>query len=163
MKVGEARALFAYDEWANRKMIDAIGKLDRDQFTQRIESSFPSIRETLAHIIGAEWLYVRRWQGESPRAMADWSVDATLEQLISNLREVERERAEYIATLTDASLEKPITYRNFRGQEWTYPLGTMFTHVVDHSTYHRGQLTTMLRQVGAKAPATDLLLMIDEG
>ncbi|HEY3054373.1 MAG TPA: DinB family protein [Thermoanaerobaculia bacterium] len=162
MNVEEVRRLFAYDEWANQKMLDAIGKLDRDQFTRHLESSFSSIRETLAHIIGAEWLYVRRWKGESPRAMPDWSIDTTLERLISNLREIERERGDFIAGLTDQSLERPITYRNFRGQEWTYRLSDMFIHVVNHSTYHRGQLTTMMRQAGATPPATDLLLMRDE-
>lgn len=162
MNVDDVKKLIAYDEWANRKMVGAIGKLDRDQFTRRIESSFSSIRDTLAHIIAAEWVYLRRWKGESPTALPAWAADATLESLLSNLREIERERADFIAGLTDELLAKQITYRNFRGQEWTYLLSDMFMHVVNHSTYHRGQLTTMIRQVGGAPSATDLLLMRDE-
>jgi uncharacterized damage-inducible protein DinB len=162
MNIDDVRKLIDYDQWANQKMVDAIGKLDRDQFTRRIESSFSSIRDTLAHIIAAEWVYVRRWKGESPTAMPGWATNSTLESLLSNLREIERERAGFVAALTDESLVTPITYRNFRGQEWTYLLSDMFLHVVNHSTYHRGQLTTMIRQVGGTPPATDLLLMRDE-
>lgn len=159
MTIGEARALFAYDQWANRAVIDAIDKVSTEEFTRDLGNSHPSIRDTLGHIVAAEWIWLRRWKGESPSALPAWS---SLEEIKGRLIEVERERAAFLDPLRDDDVSRPITYTNLKGQQWTYSLADMFTHLVNHSTYHRGQLITMLRQIGAKAPSTDFLLFRDE-
>jgi uncharacterized damage-inducible protein DinB len=69
---------------------------------------------------------------------------------------------EFIHNLADESLDKMITYINLKGETWTYPLWQMLQHLVNHSTYHRGQVTTMLRQLGAEPAATDFLLFFDK-
>ena len=74
---------------------------------------------------------------------------------------MEQEQAEFVASVTEESLEATISYINTRGVRWTYPLRQMMQHVVNHSTYHRGQVITMLRQLGAEPVATDLLLFQD--
>lgn len=74
---------------------------------------------------------------------------------------VERDQTGFIHQLVDEALETAITYTNTRGEQWTYPLGHMMQHLVNHSSYHRGQVTTMLRQLGAEAVATDFLVFID--
>ncbi|MCA1641972.1 MAG: DinB family protein [Acidobacteria bacterium] len=109
----------------------------------------------------AEWVWLRRWRGESPRAILDPAEFADVESVRSRLAEVARERAQLLAGLTDADLERVVAYVNAKGEEWRYPLGRMMQHVVNHSTYHRGQVVTMLRQLGADAPSTDLLLYDD--
>ena len=75
--------------------------------------------------------------------------------------EVTREQTEFIASITENSLKTPITYVNTQGETFTYPLWQILQHVVNHSSYHRGQITTMLRQLGAKPEATDFLLFYD--
>lgn len=55
-----------------------------------------------------------------------------------------------------------IAYVNTKGERWEYPLGRLMQHVVNHSTYHRGQVTTLLRQLGVKPLATDLLVFHDQ-
>jgi uncharacterized damage-inducible protein DinB len=86
---------------------------------------------------------------------------ADVESVRAALAEVARERTELVAGLSDADLETVVAYVNSKGEEWRYPLGRMMQHVANHSTYHRGQVVTMLRQLGASAPSTDLLYYDD--
>jgi uncharacterized damage-inducible protein DinB len=76
--------------------------------------------------------------------------------------EVENEQTDFVNSLTDESLERVIAYTNTNGEVWQYSLGMMMQHVVNHSSYHRGQVTTMLRQLGAEAVPLDFLVFIDE-
>jgi uncharacterized damage-inducible protein DinB len=63
-----------------------------------------------------------------------------------------------VAEQTEASLAAPLSYRNLKGEPATFPLGQLMLHAVNHSTYHRGQITTLLRQLGAQPVSTDLVL-----
>ncbi len=74
------------------------------------------------------------------------------------LGRVERDRAEFFSALSDADLLRPFSYRNLKGEAFTQPLLDSLVHVVNHSTYHRGQIATMYRQAGHAAPATDLIV-----
>src|SRR5262245_62869874 len=62
-----AEELLRYNTWANRRLFDAVARLDSDQFTRNLGGSFPSIQSTLTHIVWVEWLWVERWQGHSPK------------------------------------------------------------------------------------------------
>jgi uncharacterized damage-inducible protein DinB len=157
MNVDEARRLFSYTEWANARFFDCARGLTEEQFTRHVPSSFPTIRDTLAHMVFADWLWLRRWKGENPTVRPEWTKEASLETLETRLREIERERTELLARLTDDELGRDFAYRNMAGDPFTNTLGDLMTHVVNHGTYHRGQLTTMLRQVGATPPATDFV------
>ena len=150
--------LFAYTEWANARIFECVDGLPEAEYTRTIESSFPSIAATLAHIISAEWVWLRRWKGESPTVVPEWAGGASRQVLHETLREVEAERDAFLNTLTEDSFTAPISYRSVKGDPFTRPLWITLQHVINHSTYHRGQLTTMLRQVGAAPPSTDLTL-----
>lgn len=162
MILSEIRALYDYTEWANERMIAAIAQLSDEQYTREITSSFPSIRETLAHLAGAEWIWLQRWKGTSPSAQPEWSLSAPLSRLRENLRAVAAERRDFLDALDDQALEQPLTYRNLKGESFTNRLTDILMHVANHATYHRGQLTTMIRQVGALPPATDLIVYYRE-
>jgi uncharacterized damage-inducible protein DinB len=158
----EVRSLFAYNEWANQRVFDTVGPLSEEQFARALSGSFSSIRDTLGHVVGVEWVWLRRWNGESPRSTPDWAKTPTVASLQAKLGEVEREREAFLASLSERDLDRGITYTNFAGEQWTYPLRDLLVHLVNHSTYHRGQIATMLRQVGAKAVATDYLVFKDQ-
>jgi len=157
MNVEEVRRLFSYTEWANARFFDCVRPLSEEQFTRHIPSSFPTIRDTLAHMVFAEWLWLRRWKGENPNGRPEWTKEPSLEVLETRLGDIERERTELLATLTDDDLQRDLAYRNMAGDPFANTLGDLMTHVANHATYHRGQLTTMLRQVGATPPATDFV------
>jgi uncharacterized damage-inducible protein DinB len=160
MNTHEALRLFAYTEWANARTVAVIRTLDEEQYTRRLESSFPSIADTLGHIVLVEWIWLKRWKGESPNAAPQ--VDFAREPLLGKLREVEDERRAFLAGLTDDDLAQPLSYHAIDGLPFTQLLGDLFTHLVNHSTYHRGQLATMLRQVGAVPPSTDFVKFVRE-
>ena len=75
--------------------------------------------------------------------------------------EVEQEQKSFVDGLTDESLQSVIAYTNTKGERWQYPLWQIMQHVVNHSSYHRGQVTAMLRQLGAAVVMTDLLVYVD--
>ena len=151
--------LYAYDRWANAKTLDVAARLTPEQFTQHLGNSHASVRDTLAHIWGANWIWLMRWRGTSPKALPHPDDFPDLESLRAKWAEIESEQAEFISTLTDETLATVIVYTNTKGEEWAYPLADLMQHLVNHSSYHRGQITTMLRQMGAEAVSTDLLIL----
>jgi uncharacterized damage-inducible protein DinB len=158
----EIQELYDYNRWANHRILDATAKLSQEQFTKDLRSSFPSIRDTLVHILSGEWIWLTRWKGNSPTGFPDTWDTLTREGLRKQWQEVERDQTAFLADLTEESLNRVIAYRNTAGQPFANPLWQMMRHVVNHSTYHRGQVTTMLRQLGAETVATDLILFFRE-
>jgi uncharacterized damage-inducible protein DinB len=156
-------ALYRYDSWANEEVLDAASRVTPADFTRGLGSSHGSVRDTLTHVVWAEWIWLERWKGASPTVVfppADFpSVDALRERF----RSVAAERSAFMRRLTAEDLLQVREYRNLRGEAWRYPLWQQMHHVVNHSTYHRGQVVTMLRQLGAAVPATDFLVYYDRG
>ena len=162
MTAEEARQLFAYGTWATGMMFRAVEALPPHQREAPAPSSFPSVIGTLAHIVSAEWIWLRRWLGESPAAIPSWAATPGLSQLRTQLAAVEAERGSFLGALTEADFERPVSYRTLAGQAFTDPLGHLMRHVVNHSTYHRGQVATQLRQLGHTPPNTDLIRYLRE-
>jgi uncharacterized damage-inducible protein DinB len=161
MNKNDIEFLYEYNRWANARILDAASKLTPEKFTVDLHSSHASVRDTLAHVLAAEWIWLERWNGTSPKALLDSSEFPTIGALRTRWAEVEGAQGSFIEGLTDASLDSPVSYTNTRGEQWTYPLGQMMQHVVNHSSYHRGQVTTMLRQIGAEVSTVDLLIFLD--
>ena len=162
MTIDEARELFGYGSWATGRMVGAAEALTEAQFEAEATSSFPSIGATLAHIVGAEWIWLRRWLGDNPTSVPIWKGRPNLTELKAQLAAVEAERASFLARLTDADLERAVSYRGLDGQGFAHPLRQLMLHVVNHSTYHRGQLATLLRQLGQTPPSTDFTRYLRE-
>jgi uncharacterized damage-inducible protein DinB len=150
--------LFAYNAWANARLFDAAASLSEEQLDREAASSFPSVRKTFAHIAGAEWLWLQRVKGFNPAAMPTWAEQGDLATLRAELDEVERERAALLESLDDAAVLRRLPYRRLNGEEGEGRLADLLIHVVNHSSYHRGQITTLIRQAGGTPVGTDLLL-----
>ena len=75
---------------------------------------------------------------------------------------MEAATAEYLAGLQEGDLRRVVSYVNFQGETWAYPLDAVLWHLVNHGTYHRGQLAHVLRQLGQAPPTTDYLVFVDE-
>ena len=162
MNANDVRTLYAYNSWANRRVLVACRTLDSAAFTRIVGGSFGSVKDTLAHIAWAEWIWLERWNHRSPK-QATLSDAQTLDGIARAFDETEKRRQSFIAGLTDDRLQERIAYENLKGERWEYSLGHMLQHVVNHSTYHRGQIITLLRQLGAAGVSTDFLLYFDEG
>ena len=155
------RFLFQYNAWADRRLVDACGALTNEQFTRNLGSSFSSVRDTLAHIFAAEWLWFERWRGRSPVGLLHADVYANLGGLRKSWAGLEGELLGFVNGLSPTDLVRLHDYRTTKGAPSTNPLWQMLQHVVNHGTYHRGQVATMLRQLGAQPRATDLLCYLD--
>jgi uncharacterized damage-inducible protein DinB len=160
MTIDEARELFGYSEWANGRMFEAAAALPADQLSATMASSFPSILGTLGHIVGAEWIWLRRWHGDSPAGTPAWVTGSSLSELRARLTELEAERDRFLGQLADADLERVVEYRRLSGEACSDPLAELVRHTVNHSTYHRGQLATLLREVGVRPPGTDYIAYV---
>ncbi len=152
----DARTLYAYDAWANRRVLDACAALAPEQFTKDLGSSFRSVRDTMAHVIGAEWLWLERFQGRTAR-LPSGDQFPDLASLRTRWGEVERDLLAYVGGLSAADLERSFDYWDMKGNPHTSVLWQTLQHVANHSTYHRGQVTTLFRQLGAKPIGTDLI------
>jgi len=161
MDLDRVKALYEYNSWANSRILDAASKLTPERFAKGLGSSYRSVQDTLVHIMSAEWIWLKRWMGISPKAMLEPSDFPTISSLRSRWSEIERGQEQFISSATEESLNTIIAYVNTQGETWRYPLWQTLQHVVNHSTYHRGQVTTMLRQLGAEPVATDFLVFYD--
>jgi uncharacterized damage-inducible protein DinB len=146
--------LYAFNEWANEQFMRAVGALGQDVVRRDLGGSHRSIRDALAHIVATEWVWLERWDGNSPTVAPDWVEGADVPVLREALAEVERGRAEYFDQLEDEKLRQPLSFTLMSGERRSLPLVDLILHVVDHSTYHRGQLATMMRQCGVAPPST---------
>ncbi len=156
MTLDDIRTPYTYNGWANQRVLGAAEALAPDQFLRDLGNSFPSVRDTLAHILGAEWVWLRRWLGESPSALLSAADFPHLGGLRDRFASLEKERQAFLEGLGEDGLNGPLHYRDLAGKPLTLRLVHSLQHVVNHGTYHRGQVTTLLRQLGAKPVSTDL-------
>jgi len=158
----QVRVLYDYNAWANRRTLDACSALANEQFTRDLGCSHRSVRDTLAHIMGAAWIWLERWNGRSPSGLPPSDQYANLSILRARWGEIERDVLQFVAGLSKEELEQDRPYRTTEGKSYSQPLWQMLQHLVNHSTYHRGQVAAMLRQLDVKPVATDLIAFYRE-
>jgi uncharacterized damage-inducible protein DinB len=161
--MNEIRRLYAFNRWANLRFLDALGALSDEELGREMHSSFPNVAATLVHLLGAEWFWLERWLGRSPGTFPDATALTSVKAVRARWDALWADQQAFLEGLDEADLARPLTYRNLAGNEFTQPLGDLLRHVVNHATYHRGQLTTLLRQLGRAAPSTDLVAFYRDG
>jgi uncharacterized damage-inducible protein DinB len=149
--------LFQYNQWADQRTLNACAALTNEQFTRDLGSSFSSVRDTLAHLYGAEWIWNERIHGRSPSAHPQASAFPDLTAVREKLEEMDRYFLDYVSKLTQQDLDSIIHYKTAAGTAFSNPLWQTLHQLTNHATYHRGQVTTLLRQLGAKPVSTDLI------
>src|SRR5436190_1499383 len=163
MNIQEARALINYNYWARDRVLTAVDALSGEQFTTSVTSSFGSIRDTLVHVLSAESLWLSRWKGEVRSGGLVATDFATAASVRKAWLDEEAKMRAFFETVDDGELARVIEYKALNGQPYASPLFQMLQHVVNHGSYHRGQVTTLLRQLGAAPPkALDLIAFYRE-
>src|SRR5436190_21576152 len=112
MNKQDVEYLYEYNRWANARLLDVASKLTSEQFTKDLQSSHRSVRDTLAHILAAEWIWLERWKGTSPGSLLNPTAFLTVESLESRWAQVERDYLEYMNGLSEQLLTAVISYRN---------------------------------------------------
>jgi len=169
MTKDDIQLLYEYDRWANRRVLQAVSALSPEQFTRDLGGSFRSVRDTLLHIIGGEWGWLTYWKLPSRTSglLADlWDRHDTLfnpekfpdfPAVREKWAEVEKEQHAFVDAVTDEALENLLPFRTTQ-----LSLAHLMQHMINHSTYHRGQLATMLRQLDVKPLPTDFHVFLLE-
>jgi uncharacterized damage-inducible protein DinB len=121
------RFLFQYNSWADRRLLDTCSALSNEQFTRNLGSSFSSAGYP------------------------------DLASIRAKLEEMDQYYIDYVSKLTQQDLDRVIRYKGFTGEEFSNPLWQSLHQLTNHASYHRGQVVTMLRQLGVKPVSTDLI------
>jgi uncharacterized damage-inducible protein DinB len=166
----DIQLLYAYDRWANARVLQACSALTDQQFTRDLHGSFPSVRNTLVHMLGGMWIWLAYWN-DPPRDAASVTelqkrrdalfppgAFSDLAVLRRKWAEVEKELSEFVDQTTDVTLAERLPFRSTQ-----VSLLHLMQHLANHSSYHRGQVSLMLRQLGAQPLATDFHLFLVEG
>jgi len=145
-----------YSAWASNRLMDAASKLSPDELGRDFQTADKTVRDTLAHIFGADRIWLARVQGTSPGPyLTDEDRDfPTLQREWPALLERWRE---FAAPLNDESVLAVIPYKDLRGNAWQQSFWQIILHVVNHGTHHRGMVSGFLRSMGHTPPPLDLI------
>ena len=108
--------MFAYGRWAQARTFESLVPLSSEELSRKIGGSFGSIQATLAHVYGAEWVWLERWRGGSPTALPESTEAWSLEDFRERWRPVEDGHRDEIAAVSPEELTRPLTYVNFAGK-----------------------------------------------
>ena len=162
MNLSDLQTLAEFHYWATRRVLDAVEPLAPEQFTRDLGNSFPSVRDTLAHLYGADWIWCSRWEGESPSGLPDPKTYPDLAAIRRAWDAHEPTLRAVLERFGERGVDQPVEYTR-NGVSYAQPFSQTFQHLVNHGTYHRGQVVTMLRQLGVETvPSTDLIAFYRE-
>jgi uncharacterized damage-inducible protein DinB len=157
MTVQDILTLFEYDEWATDRTLESVSALAEDVYLEDLKSSHGGIHGTLVHLFSAGRTWLERWRGNVVSRHITVAEIPALGLLRSRWKSYRADLDAYLENLTDSALNAPLTYSDMRGSRHSEPLAQQMLQVTNHASYHRGQVVTMLRQVGGTPVATDLI------
>jgi uncharacterized damage-inducible protein DinB len=157
MTLQEIQVLQAYGVWATRRIFEALGGLPDDEYKRDLKGSHGGIHPTLVHLVGAERVWLERFKGGPLSPFLKAEEIATRAELQTIWERNRAATEEWLATLSDEALQQSFTMKTTKGETFTHAYWQAFQHLANHSTYHRGQVVTMMRQLGAEPPGTDLI------
>jgi uncharacterized damage-inducible protein DinB len=158
VNLAEARELFAYNAWANRECFTALERVPSESYFRDLQSSHGGLHGTVCHIVWAEDLWLSRWLGRPNPPVPQGKDLTTLAAARARWEAIEAQRLAFLAAFDEPRLGATVAVRPSSGGEYVHTFRQMFRHAVDHSTYHRGQLVTLLRQLGVTPPSTGLIV-----
>ena len=154
-------ALFAYDRWANGKVLDACRKLTAEQCVAEPVPGWSSVRSTISHIALATEFNLRTLAGDPDDRIPTEAELATVDDVAQLLERIYRRFEELRPTLTPEWLNALLTLRAV-GRTFTLSRWAILRHIVNHSTYHRGQVAAKLKRFGIEPPTTDFFFWVIE-
>ena len=158
MTSAEILDLYEYNRWAHEHVLRAVSKLSSEKYSAPLVGSFPSIRATMEHLLATEVVWLSRWEGHSLGEPPDYAGCKDVTSLRSLWDSFWHRQRSFLEALNEEDLLQLVEIRTRSGIDAVQPLGDTLIHVVNHSTYHRGQVATQLRQLGATPPTTDYFM-----
>jgi uncharacterized damage-inducible protein DinB len=170
------RAMARYNRWMNEKLYAVAATLSDEERKRDLGAFFRSVHGTLNHLVLTDRAWLWRFTADPEIAEsrdADGRpirITSLAQTLYADFDQLRRERARTDAAietwtggLDQARLDAPITYRTSAGVAHEHPLWQALTHFVNHQTHHRGQVTTLLKQLGREPGVTDMIVLLRGG
>ena len=157
MTVKDLEVLYDYGYWANRHLFEVLSQLSPEQFTQDLAGSYGSLRNTLVHMLSAEWGWLDRCGGTARGPALKAADYLTLASVTDRWQQVEGYIRQFLGSLRDEDLDRPITFALGDGPKHTLPMGRILHHAANHSVHHRGQVALLLRMLGYAPRNFDIL------
>lgn len=149
--------LYDYNIWANERVINHLNSLPSEIFIKQVDLGFKSIAEVIGHLVSVDEVWFARIREESP-SIAVTRQFTTIEEASNYLNRLQSQIREYLLATKD--IEKRVIYKNSTGQEFENRISEIIQHVVNHGTYHRGNITTILRHLGFPGVQTDYIAFL---
>ena len=157
MTVKDLEDLYDYGYWANRKLFHVISQLTPEQFTQPVAGSYGSIRNTMVHVLSAEWGWLSRCGGPERGPALKPGEYPTVESLVETWSKVEGYVREFLSELKDEDLTRKVEFKNPLGETRSMALVELMQHAANHGVHHRGQVALLLRLLGYAPDNLDIL------
>jgi uncharacterized damage-inducible protein DinB len=149
----------AYNHWAHTRITDAILAMDEHLHQQIVQNSFPNLYATVLHMWDAESAWWQRVKGHGSIVVPSKSFNPTMKEAVNGLLSQSAQWKDWLGEQDEASLHKSIPYMNLKGESFSQPLHEILHHVFNHGTYHRGQLVSIMRELGeVDIPQTDFIV-----
>jgi len=158
----DVQTLLAYDRWANERIFEMLSTMDEAALRQDQSTSHESIFGTLVHLVGAMEVWHARWESRSGVGLPAPSEIDSLAALRERWIAIAAACDAFLEALPENRLEQPVAIQSLSQHEHHHTFAQMFQHLVNHSSYHRGQIITMLRQADASVAGTDLIVFLRE-
>ncbi len=146
-----------YHRWATNQILQETTPLPSEQLVRDLKSSFHSIYDTLVHIFQADSIWLDRLEGRPTGALADYEAPGCTFELRDAWMGILDKMVCWAEGLSEADWSREMSYKNLAGTPYNTPLWQMALHIVNHGSHHRGQITSMLRQLGLKPVNLDLI------
>ncbi|KAA0253109.1 hypothetical protein FBQ97_10280 [Acidobacteria bacterium ACD] len=150
-------SLFAYNAWADAKTVDSIRPLPPESYTRGLGGGWPSLRATLVHLASATDNWAERFEGRDATRLLTEEELPTLGDAEGLLQRSQRRFEALLPTLGAERLREPFAWRNLQNEVRTAPTWVVLRHVVNHASYHRGQVSSMVRRLGGTPAPTDMV------
>ena len=160
MTVNDLERMYDYSYWANKKLFAVFSQLTPEEFTRNVAGSYGSIRNTMVHVLSAEWGWIDRCGGHKRGPALKPDDYPTVAVLIETWNSVEGHLRAFLSTLEDDDLARTVEYTNPRGEKRSGILGNLLQHGATHGVHHRGQVALLLRALG-KTPGNFDVLFYD--
>jgi uncharacterized damage-inducible protein DinB len=158
MTANDVQMLYNYGYWANEQLLAVVSELTPEQFTRTVAERYGSVRNTLVHMLSAEWGWLDPCGGHEVGTALKADDFANVESLRDAWGNVDAWVRAFLVTLKDEDLDRLVAFKNSRGERQSMALGELLQHAVNHGVHYRGQVALLLRELGHVPGIFDLLV-----
>jgi uncharacterized damage-inducible protein DinB len=154
--------LIDYHVWAHNKVLHQLQTVTAGEWNKDLGGSFPSLHQLCKHLVSADYRWLQRWKGVPLANIPDTFVFESYTQVNAVWQPILEEMKTVSNHFFETGVNQPLSFTTAKGDAYSMPFWQTLYQVVNHGTYHRGQITNMLRMLNRQPVGTDILLFFAE-